>query len=127
MIPVVRVKDGVKFDQIAPAGFRLLSTIDRLPGLLNKDVLVTCGTEAHPPEDPHSKGEAYDIGVLDMSSHEIQTMLDQFEAMGPRFYAQYELPLTSYADPTIHGNVIHSAQATGPHIHAQRARGTEYP
>lgn len=126
MTPVVRVKPGVKFDRIAPAGFVLLGTIARLPAIIKKDVWITCGTEAHPTGNPHTRGEAFDIGVTDMSADDIEDVLKEFYLLGPKFYAQYEVK-TRPSDPTLAQLCVVNPEASGPHIHAQVARGQQYP
>ncbi|WP_460292378.1 hypothetical protein, partial [Bacillus cereus] len=61
MTAVVRLKPGVKLDGLAPAGIRILAAIDAAAQVLKRDLTVTCGTEGHPPTDPHTCGEALDL------------------------------------------------------------------
>ncbi len=58
---VLRVKFGVRFDRIDPAGFRILGTLDRLSRELPYDLTLTCGSDNHPASDPHTLGRAYDV------------------------------------------------------------------
>lgn len=127
MIPVVRVKSGVRFDVIGPAGFALLGVIQSLPGLLNKDITITCGTDFHTAPDPHCSGEAYDIAVTGLTADDIHKVMDRFHDMGPRFYAQLEVPQGYVVDPSLKSMAVVNAHATGPHMHAQRAKDTSYP
>jgi hypothetical protein len=63
MIGVTRVKPGVQFSTILPAGFRLLSAIDQAASSLSVDLTITSGTDGeHSGQtDPHHRGEAYDV------------------------------------------------------------------
>lgn len=56
---VIRVKDGVLFLKIAPAGFRILSAIDQVAQALSLDLVITSGTDGEHsgPLDPHHRGE----------------------------------------------------------------------
>src|ERR1700691_792947 len=60
---VIHVKDGVSFLKIAPAGFRILSAVDQVSQALSVDLVVTSGTDGEHsgPDDPHHRGEAYDV------------------------------------------------------------------
>lgn len=64
---VLRVKPGVAFAPIAPAGFRLLGALDRVARSLAHDLTITAGSDSHPPSDPHSLGNAYDIRTHDLT------------------------------------------------------------
>ncbi len=127
MTPVVRVKGGVEFDRIAPAGFVLLAAIQSLPLILGKDIWITSGTDSHVNADPHALGEAYDLGVSGLTAHDILEVLNVFAMMGPQFYAQYEVPLGYKVDVSLVGVAVPNSRATGPHIHCQRSKGTSYP
>lgn len=108
---VIRVKDGVAFTKIAPAGFHILAVLDNLVQALPFDVTITsaCDGEHSGPKDPHHLGEAYDVRSHDLPNP--VAFLGRFkEALGPSFYAFLEDPGT-----------------TNEHIHAQRAKGTVYP
>lgn len=61
MRPCLYVKTGVKFDRIAPAGFHILWALGQTARVIKRPLTITCGTEDHPPTDPHSTGEAYDV------------------------------------------------------------------
>lgn len=60
---VVRVKPGVTFSTIAPAGFRMLQAIECAARRLSLDLTITsaCDGEHSGPNDPHHRGEAYDV------------------------------------------------------------------
>lgn len=71
---ITRYKDGV---QIRPdsAGTRLLGAIDRVAMNSPYDVTVTCGSEAHPPNDVHSQGRAFDLRTHDFNDAEKADLL----------------------------------------------------
>ena len=77
---VVRAKADVQFATIAPAGFRILAALDALARTLRKDILLTCGTEAHTNPDPHATGEAYDVGLVGWTPADITTALATLRA-----------------------------------------------
>jgi hypothetical protein len=124
---VLRVKTGVAFDRIDPAGFRLLGALDRIVRGQPFDLVITCGTDSHPAADPHSLGRAYDVRTHNLTPSQAQFVLREVlldlqegECDAPlevsiglatsRFYGQLERP----GEP-------------GEHLHFQQRRGTQYP
>ena len=111
MIYVVRVKPGVEFTTIAPGGFELLSAIALTAKEIDHDLTITsaCDGEHSGPDDPHHRGEAYDIRTHDLANpeHALQALMVQ---LGPRFYALLEDEGTDNA-----------------HIQCQIAKNTLYP
>jgi hypothetical protein len=128
MIPCVRVKDGVTFNMGPPAGFRLLGAIERLAFYLGHDVTISCGSEDHPPSDPHSEGEAFDISVRTFDAVTVKSLLLWLKNdLGPLFTVLYEVPTALEASSVLSGLETVNPQATGNHVHAQRRKGTVYP
>lgn len=125
---VVRVKPGVLFNVIAPAGIRLLGALDTTARRLNVDLTITCGTEGHPPADPHSSGEAYDIRTHDFSDDQKRVVLRA---------VLLELSDGSAEDaPVVVGDGLGTRAFWGwiehpgepnEHIHIQRRNHTVYP
>jgi len=111
---VVRVKDGVQFAVIAPGGFRILSAIDRTAQNLEYDLEITSGTDGEHsgPDDPHHRGEAFDLHTKALTYHDKQGLLRSLLAyLGlEHFYAFLEDPDTE-----------------NEHIHIQVKKGTTYP
>lgn len=68
MIPCVRVKDGVQFTMIAPGGFRMLAALIHTADFIAHDLTITsaCDGEHSGPDDPHHRGEAYDVRTHDL-------------------------------------------------------------
>lgn len=126
MTPCVRFKQGVRLVP-TPAGARLLAAFWRGADRFQEDWLVSCGAEAHPPGDPHTLGEAFDLSVNAWSPDQTVERYHWLVAeLGPLFYIQYERPDTSVV-PELAAIEVVSPGATAPHIHAQRAKGTVYP
>jgi hypothetical protein len=126
-VHVVRVKDGARFDRIAPAGFFLLSRIHAATQVLGVDVTISCGTDAHDSPDPHVTGEAYDLSVAVYSPDVVVALVSFLRAaLGPLFTVLYESPYPP-SDLKLAAIVSVNQDATAPHIHVQRKRGTIWP
>jgi hypothetical protein len=109
---VIRVKDGVEFTVIAPAGFMILEAIKKASATVGVDLTITsaCDGEHSGPLDPHHTGEAYDVRTHDLGPTVKAAVLSAITLeLGPRFYAFLESPETD-----------------NEHLHAQRAKGTTY-
>ena len=72
---MLRMKPGAVLGTPAPAGFRLLAAIDRASRLVRVDLTLTCGTDSHGPDDPHTRGEAYDVRTRDLTASQAQRVL----------------------------------------------------
>lgn len=112
MNPCVRVKPGVLFTVIAPGGFRILAAIESTAAHIAHDLTITsaCDGDHSGPDDPHHRGEAYDIRTHDLPNktlalEAIRNFLDPV-----RFFAFLEDPDTDIE-----------------HIHVQVRRGMLYP
>jgi hypothetical protein len=114
MYSVVRVKEGVLFSKIAPGGFRILSAIETTARKLNRDLWITsaCDGTHSGPDDPHHRGEAYDVRSHDFPAGEKAMLLNAFQSLLPadQFYCFLESPGTA-----------------NEHFHLQVKKGTEYP
>lgn len=124
---VVRVKASVRFDHIAPAGFVVLAAIHSATVVLGADLMITCGTDSHPADDPHTLGEAYDVSVATFTVDELLTARAFFlKALGPAFTVLYESPFVP-SDARLAAIATINPAATAPHLHVQRKKGTVYP
>ncbi len=123
---VVRVKPGVRFDRIDPAGFRILAALDTFARACDDDLTITCGTEAHETTDPHSLGRAYDVRSKNLEPTEkdrlVRDVLTYVAEPGE------ELMITSGGLACRHffGWLEHPGEIT-EHIHIQQRRLTEFP
>src|SRR6185437_3784324 len=96
VIPCVRVKEGVLFTKIAPAGFHILSALDMIARQSGHDLTITsaCDGEHSGENDPHHRGEAYDVRTHDLPDpqivlNRIKAVLGEFH-----FFAFFEDPET---------------------------------
>ncbi|SRR6266568_1222032 len=113
MIPIVKVKQGVLFTTIAPGGFCILSAIQRTCIAKGYDLTITsaCDGEHSGPNDPHHRGEAFDLRTNDLNVDQKTDILKTIIMyLGDKFYAFLESPNTP-----------------NEHIHIQVAKGTTYP
>jgi hypothetical protein len=114
MNSVVQVKDGVSFAKIAPGGFRILSAIDQTCARMGVDLVITSACDgAHSgPNDPHHRGEAYDIRSHDFTPEQKNNLLDTMKNLlgTEHFYGFLEAPGTD-----------------NEHFHFQVRKGTTYP
>jgi hypothetical protein len=124
---VVRVKPGVQFTPIAPAGFRILAALDTVARLVARDLEITSGSDSHPPTDVHTLGEAYDISVHDYDAPTIAAIRAGLaNQLGALFTVLYETP-TRPTDARLQVIAYLNPDATAPHLHVQRRNGTVYP
>lgn len=111
---VIRVKDGVQFTVIAPGGFRILEALSGVARHMGLDLTITsaCDGEHSGPDDPHHRGEAYDIRTHDMTVDQKPLVLNAIQVYLPTasFFAFIESPGTD-----------------NEHIHVQVRKGTTYP
>ena len=112
MIPVVRVKEGVLFTIIAPAGIHILSALDMVARQSGHDLTITsaCDGEHSGPDDPHYRGEAYDIRTHDLLDKDfVLSRIKQVLGEG-QFFA-----------------LLEDRDMDNEHIHCQIKKGTTYP
>jgi hypothetical protein len=109
----VSAKEGVLFTIISPAGFHILAMIDHLSDIFedNNHLVITsaCDGEHSGPNDPHHKGEAYDVRTHDLGDRKYTFLQILKEQLGEKFYAFLEDPDTP-----------------NEHIHVQLAIGATY-
>lgn len=111
---VVRIKDGTQFSVIAPGGFRILYAIDRAAQSLGVDLIITSGTDGlhSGPNDPHHRGEAYDIRSHDFNEPQKSTVLKEILGF---------LPLDNFF------GFLESPGTANEHFHIQLKKGTVFP
>lgn len=127
MVPVVRVKDGVQFRCIAPAGFRILAALDATTKVLGFDLWITSGTDSH-TAGKHPLGEAYDVSVKDLTGPVLlKTKAFLEQTLGKRFTVLYECP-SPPSDPALAAIAWINPEATGAHLHIQLSKlHPDYP
>ena len=125
-IPVLRHRPDVRFNKIAPAGFRILAALDKATKVIGFDLEITSGTDSH-TSGQHPLGQAYDVSVKGMTIPVI-ARLKKFlqQELGERFTVLYEVPdLVTDADEALIAYV--NPDASGKHLHLQVRKGTVYP
>ena len=111
---VVLTKPGVLFSIIAPGGFRILYAIDRAAQSLSTNLTITSGTDGEHsgPNDPHHRGEAYDIRSHEFDEPTKQKVLS--EIMG-------------FLDLEHFYGFLESPGSPNEHFHIQVKKGTTFP
>ena len=110
---MIRVKPGVEFAVIGPAGYVIIEALKAASRKLGQDLTITSGTDgAHSgPTDPHHTGEAYDVRSHDFPAAlrfvVLKTIMDALDPA--RFYGFLEAPDTD-----------------NEHFHIQRRHGTTF-
>lgn len=89
----------------------MLSAIFAVAQLISHDITITsaCDGEHSGPDDPHHRGEAYDIRTHDLPDKQA-ALAKLRDYLGARFYA-----------------FIEDETEDNEHIHMQVAKGTVYP
>jgi hypothetical protein len=131
-IGAVRVKEGVTFTAITPAGFRILAAIEGAARALHVDLTITsaCDGEHSGPDDPHHCGEAYDVRTHGFTEPVKDTIV--FAILRACADAGDGLPEPipgiphSRATSRFFG-FIESPGEPNEHIHVQLRRGRVYP
>jgi hypothetical protein len=120
----------VRFDRIAPAGFRILGAFDAVSKDWPFPITITSGTDGthSGPTDPHPLGEAYDIRSNDLPSVDVKHALVR-AIMERLSESATDIPFeTSGGWATEHFfGFLEAAGTANEHIHIQRRKGTTYP
>ncbi len=128
---MVLVKNGVLFTTIAPAGFRLLGAIEASARELACDLTITSacdGTHAG-LNDPHHRGEAYDIrthGMTDGQKDDVLRRILDHCSNGPNDPA---LPLAPVARSWATRDFFGFVEKPGTdfeHLHVQLRKRAAY-
>lgn len=124
---IVRVKPGVRFTTIAPAGFRLLAALEHVARTLQIVLVVTCACDAHAAADPHTLGEAYDVRTkpltLDEKTRVLRALLLAL-SQGPGDEPTYTG--LGLATRKFYGQIENLGTDT-EHLHVQRRQRATYP
>jgi hypothetical protein len=111
---IVTVKDGVLFTKIAPGGFRILEAINVTARHMGIDLCITsaCDGEHSGPNDPHHRGEAYDVRSHDLTPDQKDLVLSYLTTQLPTDFFYY---------------FLESPGTDNEHFHIQVKKGTTYP
>jgi hypothetical protein len=109
----VKIKPGVEFAIVAPAGFLILEALKAASVGLGQDLTITSGTDGvhSGPADPHHAGEAYDIRSHDFPPPRRAGVL-----------ATIMLPL----DSTRFFGFLEAPGTDNEHFHIQRKKDTTF-
>lgn len=129
---VVLVKPGVAFTLIAPAGFRLLGAIELAARRVGVQLTITSACDgAHSgPDDPHHRGEAYDVRSRDLPEAVKHTVLAEImracndDGVGP---AQPVPGIDASLATSKFFGFLEAAGTDNEHIHVQLRKGRNYP
>jgi hypothetical protein len=119
---VVRLLASVTLNGLAPAGVRILAALDRATQILKRDLVVTCGTDSHPSDDPHTKGCALDVRTKDLPEGAILALVAALRAdLGADFTVLYEVPTTP--NGVLASIAYVNTGASAAHLHIQLRKG----
>lgn len=129
---VVRVRPGVQFTTIAPAGFAILGALVYVAQVTHLDLTITsaCDGQHSGPGDPHVRGEAYDVRTHDWT----ETVKDAVcYHLIDALRGQDDPPAVPNPDvarsfqTTRWFACIEAAGTSNEHLHVQLRRGRVYP
>lgn len=109
----IRVKDGVDFSVLRPAGFCILSALKQTSDRLGVNLTITSGCDGvhSGPLDPHKTGEAFDVRSHDLSPELRPKVVDAM--------------LTILGREHFYG-FIEDTGTSNEHFHFQRRRSTVF-
>jgi hypothetical protein len=129
---VVRIKPGVLFTTIAPAGFRLLAAIEGTARQLAMELTITsaCDGVHSGPDDPHHRGEAYDVRTHGMSEAMKDAVCRMIIGSCSDGFEVPPFPLASTPRSIATSQFFGFVEKPGTadeHIHVQLRKGRLYP
>lgn len=120
-------KAGCETTRIAPSGVRILAALERCAQVIQHDLVVTCGCDSHGPDDPHTKGQAFDVRSHDLTPQQKSQLLSammQALSEGPQ---DVVTPKDGgYVTQHFFGWLEHPG-AENEHFHWQQRNHTVYP
>jgi hypothetical protein len=127
-MPCLRVKNGVQFTTIAPAGFRMLGELERLSRSLGFDLTITsaCDGEHSGLNDPHHKGMAYDVRTKTLSNAQKSDLLQGLLTVLRDADDQIVPVSIGYATRLFYAQ-LEDVGGENEHLHVQQRNGRSYP
>ena len=117
----IRVKPGVEFSTISPAGFRILRALDQVAaGLRDLTITSACDGAHSGPDDPHHTGNAFDVRSQDQSDKPA-VLLAVMQALGTPSASS-----GGYVTEKFFG-WLEQAGTANEHFHFQLRHGQTYP
>lgn len=123
----IRFKAGCQTSVLAPAGVRILGALERCAQVLQRELVITCGSDSHGPDDPHSKGEAFDVRSHDLTPAQKQLLLSamlQALSEGPQDVISQKDG--GYVTGHFFGWLEHAGEIT-EHFHFQQRNNVAFP
>jgi len=123
---MLRTLSSVRFARLHPSGIRILSALSDVSERFNIDYTITCGSEGHKSEDPHTLGKAFDVRTKDLSDVELRNLMSEMRAhLGPGFTVLYEVRSTAGLSFARAGLVsLVNPKASAEHLHVQVKKGS---
>ena len=124
-------KEGVTLKP-DPAGARLLGALDRVTRRQPFDVTVTCGSDGHPADDPHSHGRAFDVRTHGLTDEQKKQVLSDVlsDLRDDVHDYPFVMPIVgiwlAMATHRWFGQVEHHTE-DGEHLHFQLRNGQTWP
>lgn len=100
---MIKVKEGVTFIY-SPGGLSILNAIKTVSKLIAHDLTITSGSDGihSGPDDPHYKGDAYDIRSHDLDAVVKQQVLANLNNLLPREHFYYFIENTGQINEHFH-------------------------
>ena len=90
---MIYYKDGISIDGLRPQITGLLTKLDVIFHEHGSHCTITCGTDGHPEDDPHTHGFAVDLRTHDLAIGDVGNVRDEIaDACGPDYTVLYEDP-----------------------------------
>ena len=100
---MIKTKTSVRFSVFRREIYSLFPSIEAIFAVYSADAIITCGTEAHGKDDPHTHGLAIDLRSKHLSTEKKSAIVQAIKnACGPLYYV-----------------VLESAGEANEHIHIQ--------
>jgi hypothetical protein len=132
MALTLSIKDGtVTMDPMTEALLYLVGVLGQTVSRCGVSLVITCAREGHPATDPHSRGQALDVSVHNLSAPMIVRVKGFIESLlGPTWTVLFECPPTAAPtvdEPQLVGIATINPGASARHIHMQPKKGTAWP
>ena len=83
---MIRCKDSVRFTVLRPEIYGLFAGLNIKFAKYGSDCFITCGTEGHGLDDPHTNGYAIDIRCKQLAEEDSHKLLSELrDFLGPRY------------------------------------------
>lgn len=124
---VLRRRPSVRIDAADADGLNLLGALRAVAVADTQDVILTCGSEQHPPLDPHTLGHAFDVRTHNRTPERRSWLLravlvELSEGDGDEPAPLASVALENLATRRYFGQ-IEDPDGANAHLHLQRRNG----